>query len=146
MWCVCSCIINVSFGYRNKRQEGAGSLSTVIYGLDRSEWVIIDVLSVYVCIMPKTLWKVINTYAQLACELHVRSSRNFYVIKCPISDTLHRTSERNVFYIMQIGSVINILIVSHMINILIVSHNASWIWWMRMSICFSIVDSRTWWE
>jgi len=51
----------------------------------------------YVCIMPKTLWKVINTYAQLACELHVRS-RNLCVIKC---------------YIMQIGPVINILIVNH---------------------------------
>jgi len=69
--------------------------------------------------MPKTLWKVINTFAQLACELHVRSSGNLCVIKCPIVDTLYRTSERKVFYIMHIGSVINILVVKH---------NASCIW------------------
>ena len=67
----------------------------------------------YVCTMSKTLWKMINTFVQLACELHVRSSRNVYVIKCPIADTLYRTSERKVFYIMHIGSVINILVVKY---------------------------------
>jgi len=67
--------MNVYFGDRNKRQEDAGFLSAVTYGLDRSEWMITEVLSIYVYIMPKTLWNVINTFAHLACELHVRLSR-----------------------------------------------------------------------
>jgi len=39
----------IIFCDRNKRQEEAGFLSTVTYGLDRIDWVIIDVLSIYVC-------------------------------------------------------------------------------------------------
>ena len=45
---MCTCIINDYFGDRNKRQEDADFLSTVTCGLDRSEWMIIDVLSIYV--------------------------------------------------------------------------------------------------
>ena len=37
------------FGDRCKRQEDAGFLCIIAYGVDRSEWMIIVVLSLYVC-------------------------------------------------------------------------------------------------